>query len=74
MTDPTFKERIGVGTVNYALQRTGPTRQRKVIADEGPRRGNVVAIETDHKSGRQDARVFAPPAHRTINLTGGDAA
>jgi hypothetical protein len=26
-----FQTRIGVGTVNYALQRTGKTRTRKII-------------------------------------------
>jgi hypothetical protein len=53
-----FQERIGVGSVNLSLGRTAPTRQRKVIAEEGPRKGRVAAIQTDHKSGRVDAQVF----------------
>lgn len=69
-----FQKRIGVGETNYALQRTGPTRDRTVIADEGPRKGRVAAIETDHKSGRQDARVFVDTVRKTINLTGSDQA
>lgn len=53
-----WQNRIGVGTTNYALGRTGPTRQRIVIAEEGPRKGRTAAIQTDHKSGRVDAQVF----------------
>lgn len=59
-----FQERIGVGAPSYALQRTGPTRRKPVIGDEGPRRGTVVGVETEHKSGRQDATVFAPAHHQ----------
>lgn len=58
-----FQARIGVGTTNYALGRTPPTRQRKVIAEEGPRKGKVSAIQTDHKSGRVDAQVFVDTIH-----------
>jgi hypothetical protein len=64
-----WQERIGVGTTNYALGRTGPTRQRTVIADEGPRKGRVAAIETDHKSGRQDAQVFVDPVRATYSIS-----
>lgn len=67
-----FQRRIGVGTVNYALGRTGPTRQRKVIAEEGPRKGRIAAIETDHKSGRQDAQVFVDTHRVTISRSTGE--
>lgn len=63
-----FQERIGVGTTNYALGRTGPTRSRQIIADEGPRKGKVAAVETDHKSGRVDAQVFVDTVTRNLNL------
>ncbi len=43
-----FQRRIGVGSVNYALQRTGPTRRRNVITEEGPTRGTVGGFHTDH--------------------------
>ena len=65
-----FQERIGVGAVNYALGRTGPTRQRTVIAEEGPRKGRTAAIQTDHKSGRVDAQVFVDTVSRKLTLTG----
>lgn len=61
-----FQLRIGVGSVNYALGRTAPTRERLVIAEEGPRKGKVAAIQTDHKSGRVDARVIVDTEKRTI--------
>lgn len=35
----------------------GPTRIRKVIAEEGPFRGEQVGAQRDHKDGRCDARV-----------------
>jgi hypothetical protein len=60
-----FQKRIGVGTVNYALGRTGPTRERRVIADEGPRKGKLAAIQTDHSNGRVDAQVFVDTIRRT---------
>jgi hypothetical protein len=60
-----FQERIGVGTVNYALGRTGPTRERRIIADEGPRKGKLAAIQTDHSNGRVDAQVFVDTIRRT---------
>ncbi len=66
-----FQQRIGVGQTNYALQRTGPTRARKIIAEEGTRKGKVAAIETDHKDGRQDARVFVDTIRKTIKTSGG---
>jgi hypothetical protein len=61
-----FQKRIGVGTVNYGLARTGPTRERRVIADEGPRKGKLAAIQTDHASGRVDAQVFVDTIKRKI--------
>jgi hypothetical protein len=61
-----FQKRIGVGTVNYGLARTGPTRERRVIADEGPRKGRLAAIQTDHASGRVDAQVFVDTIKRKI--------
>lgn len=65
-----WQRRIGVGSTNYALQRTGPTRERKVIAEEGPRKGKVAAIQTDHRSGRVDANVIVDTVHRKLTLTG----
>lgn len=53
-----FQDRIGVGETHYGLGRTGPTRQRKTIAEEGSRKGKVAAINTDHADGRSDAQVF----------------
>lgn len=64
-----FQARIGVGSTNYSLGRTAPTRQRRVIAEEGPRKGQVAAIQTDHKSGRVDAQVFVDTIHKTIGGT-----
>ncbi len=55
-----FQQRIGVGAPCYAIGRTGPTRTRMVVADEGPRAGKKVGTQTDHKDGRVDASVFAP--------------
>lgn len=70
MSDPRseWQERIGVGTTNYALGRTGPTRQRVVIAEEGPRKGKVAAIQTDHATGRVDAQVFVDTDQRKFTL------
>lgn len=65
-----WQAHIGVGTPNYSLGRTAPTRERKVIAEEGPRKGRVAAIQTDHKSGRVDAQVFVDPIRRTLSLKG----
>lgn len=61
-----FQQRIGVGQRSSAFAVSGETRVRKVIADDGPRRGTVVGTETDHKSGRQDANVYAPAVHITL--------
>lgn len=55
-----WKDRIGVGTTNYALQRTGPTRVRPVVTEEGPTRGTVGGVQTDHADGRVDATIHAP--------------
>lgn len=64
-----FQTHIGVGTTNYALTRTGKTRQRSVIAEEGLRKGKVAAIQTDHKSGRVDAQVFVDTVRSKFSLT-----
>ena len=63
-----FADRIGVGQTHYGLARTGPTRQRKVIAEEGSRKGRTAAIQTDHADGRVDAQVFVDTIHRKISL------
>jgi hypothetical protein len=63
-----WQEHIGVGEPHYGLGRTGPTRERKVIAEDGPRKGKVAAIETDHKSGRVDAQVFVDTVRRKFAL------
>lgn len=60
-----FQQRIGVGTTNYALGRTGPTRKRTKVVEEGPNRGQVGGFETDHKDGRQDAHILAPCTTKT---------
>jgi hypothetical protein len=65
-----WQEHIGVGQPHYGLARTGNTRARKVIAEDGPRKGKVAAIETDHKSGRVDARVIVDPVRRKLSLKG----
>lgn len=59
-----WQEHVGVGSTNYALQRTGKTRTRKVVTEEGPHRGTVGGTQTDHKDGRLDAHIQA----RTIDL------
>lgn len=65
-----FQEKIGVGSTNYALQRTGPTRQRKIVCEEGIRKGKTAAIQTDHKSGRVDAQVFVDTVRSKLSLQG----
>jgi hypothetical protein len=65
-----FQQRVGVGQQCLAIGRTAPTRQRTVVAEEGPRKGKVAAIQTDHKSGRVDAQVFVDTIRKTIR-TGG---
>jgi hypothetical protein len=55
-----FQTRIGVGSTNYALQRTGKTRTRKIIAEEGPAKGTVGGVQVDHKDGRMDALITPP--------------
>lgn len=67
-----FQKRIGVGQAHYGLARTGPTRRRRVVAEDGPRKGKTAAIETDHSSGRVDAQVFVDTVKRTMSLRGGD--
>jgi hypothetical protein len=62
-----FQERIGVGTTNYALGRTGPTRDRTVTAEEGSRKGKTAVVYTDHASGRVDAKVLVDPIKRSIS-------
>lgn len=63
-----WQQRVGVGETHYGLARTGPTRQRRVIAEEGPRKGKTAAIQTDHASGRVDAQVFVDTVHRKLSL------
>lgn len=63
-----FQQHIGVGTHLDAIIRTAPTRERKVIAEEGPRKGRLAAIQTDHKSGRLDARVFTDTEHTKARI------
>ena len=64
-----FQEHIGVGQTHYGLARTGPTRERKVIAEEGERKGKTAAIQTDHADGRVDAQVFVDTVHRKISYS-----
>lgn len=65
-----FQRRVGVGQPHHGLGRTGPTRERRVIAEEGPRKGRLAAIQTDHADGRIDARVFVDPVRATVSLSG----
>ena len=69
-----FQDRIGVGRTHYGLGRTGPTRKRKVIAEEGERKGKTAAIQTDHADGRVDAQVFVDTVKRKFSLTGQEQA
>ena len=62
-----FKERIGVGQPHYGLGKTGPTRQRQVTAEEGPRKGKTGAVYTDHADGRTDATVLVDTIRTTIS-------
>lgn len=64
-----FQEHIGVGETHYGLGRTGPTRQRVTIAEEGPRKGKTAAINTDHADGRSDAQVFVDTVKRRVSLS-----
>lgn len=68
-----WQHHIGVGTRLNGLGSTGPTRQRVVIAEEGPRKGQVAAIQTDHASGRVDAEVFVNTQHATMSMSGREA-
>lgn len=63
-----FQQRIGVGETHYGLGRTGPTRTREIVADEGPRKGRTAAIQTDHANGRVDANVFVDTVRRKLSL------
>lgn len=69
-----FQQRVGVGQPCLAIGRTGPTRAHKVIAEEGPRKGKLAAIQTEHKSGRVDAQVFVDAIKRTARVSGKDTA
>lgn len=63
-----FQERIGVGKDHPGLGRTGPTRERTVIAEEGPRKGKTAAIQTEHADGRVDATVIVDPIQTTAGV------
>lgn len=61
-----FQQHIGVGSTHYGLGRTGSTRQRTVVAEEGSRKGKTAAVMTDHASGRIDATVFVDSVKPSI--------
>lgn len=63
-----WQRKVGVGRTHYGLARTGPTRERRIIAEEGPRKGRTAAIQTDHGDGRVDAQVFVDTVKRKISL------
>jgi len=67
-----FQEHIGVGKPFYGIGRTGPTRERVIIAEEGPRKGKVSAIQTDYDSGRVDARVIVDTVQRSALRSTGE--
>jgi hypothetical protein len=61
-----FQQRIGVGSTHYGLGRTGSTRQRAIVAEEGSRKGKTAAVMTDHASGRIDATVLVDSVKPSI--------
>ena len=67
-----FQERIGVGKPHYGIARLGPTRQRVVVAEEGPRKGRAAGVQTDYKSGRVDGTAFVDTVKRKISISGRD--
>lgn len=67
-----FQARIGVGQPFYGIGRTAPTRAHRITAEEGPRKGKLAGIQTEHKSGRVDAQVFVDTVKRTISVSGKD--
>jgi len=66
-----FQDRIGVGRAHHGLGRTGPTRTRRIVAEEGPRKGKTAAINTDHADGRVDAQVFVDTVKRSLSFREG---
>jgi len=53
-----FQRRLGVGERQRLYGRhVGTTRDRPVIADDGPSRGRSTGFHTDHWDGRVDATV-----------------
>lgn len=63
-----FQRRIGVGETVRAFGRLhGTTRQRPVVADDGPSRGSVTGFHTDHWDGRVDATVIPDVVHHSIS-------
>jgi hypothetical protein len=66
-----WQAHVGIGQPCLAIGRTPATRQRRIIAEEGPRKGKVAAVQTDHKSGRVDAQVFVDTIRKTIKTSGG---
>jgi hypothetical protein len=65
-----FARRIGVGEPcnSFTTAAGRAPRRRKVVTDEGPRRGTVGGYQTDHPDGRLDAHVFAPTATTSGDL------
>ncbi len=65
-----WQARIGVGErcAGYG-PRTGPTRIRPVIADDGPLAGRQVGKARDHADGRVDAKATAFTVQVAPNLT-----
>lgn len=65
-----WQDHVGTGLLvpGYG-SRTGPTKETKVVTEEGPTRGQVGGVLTHHADGRQDARVFAPHNRRTVRLS-----
>jgi len=65
-----FQERIGVGQPFYGIAITGQVRTKKVIAEEGSRKGMTAAVLTEHGDGRQDASVHVDTVKRTYSMSG----
>lgn len=57
-----WQERMGVGEPQRFFGRyAGGNKITKVIADDGPMRGQATGTQTEHWSGRVDATICPPP-------------
>ena len=68
-----FQKRIGVGQPFYGIAMTGQARTKKIIAEEGERKGRTAAVITEHGDGRSDANVMVDPVKKTLSFSGNHA-